>query len=639
MDFFVDPVLLAQYRKSVDLTNFPKGFLKWYERATTEERDLWYEQRFKCLKYHLFLSGFVVAKKTGDPNLPDEYVPILGMDFQADPHSQLFAQYVQKRPGEGIVLSDLDHVTKKRMILWSRGLFKTSSIIVEIVQTILNYPNVRICFLTGGEKLAKMQLARVKRVFERPTKRFKFLFPEFCLISKELKKRKKVNTDDGTVEEIQYEDVSPKMGNVHEFTIPCRTNDIFAEPTFAISTARSVKAGSHFEIIFIDDLVNDQNYKSAKSLEKCYQDYLDICPLLEPTGFMVVTGTRYSFGDTYERLQDMAKEEEKQLGKTIWKFSIRDCWSHGCQNCVHTSVYHDYSVNISQPPCIMPGCTCPGYKDRGNKDVLFRQTRAHDGRSIGHTLEFLEGERVRLGPEFFANQYENSPIATDTQTFTEALLGGQTLHHPSQIPPYAQSYTFVVGDLAYIGQEGRDYSVLLVCRLFQGQIFIFDCLYGNWDSNKVAENTIKVLLEHRPNVIFYEKFNGWEAYDNIIAALAATKGVLKVPIQWEKGSQALNSKLIRIGSVKGPLSAKRLWLYSAMPGYQILVNQLVKWPKLGRHDDFADCAGMVVSVPTGYHLENPPQIVTSANWLRKLQQAETTDDFYGDNGCGHGIVC
>ena len=631
--FEVDPVLLQNYRKSVDFTNFPRGFVKWYEHADEPTRAKWYLERFRCLKDHLYLSGYAIAEKAGDPDLPDAYVPILGMDFRDDPHSQLFNRFVQKRPGEGLVFSDLEHLTKKMMILWPRGLFKTSSVIVDMVQTILNYPNIRICFLTGGDQLAKRQLARVKRVFEKPTKRFKFLFPEYCL--KSVRNKKIADETDPRA----WSDELCKMGTAHEFTVPCRTNDTFAEPTFAISTSRSVKAGSHYDIIYIDDLVNEQNYRSVKALEKCFQDYLDICPLLEPTGYIVMTGTRYSYGDTYERIQESAQQEEREMGKTIWKFSIRDCWSMGCLNCSHTDVYHNRDENIVQPPCIVPGCGCIGFQSNGAKDVLFPQTRTIDGRSIGHTLEFLEGERIRLGPEFFANQYENRPIATGAQTFTDTLIGGQTLHNMSQIPPYMQAVTFVVGDLAYVGQDGRDYSVLFICRLFQGQIFIFDCLFGNWDSGQVAENIVNVLMHHRPSVIYLEKFNGWEAYDKIITAHAATRSVQKVPIQWEKGSQAANAKMIRIGSVKGVLISKRLWLYAEMPGYQRLVTQLTKWPKLGRHDDFADCAGMVVAAPVGWQMENPPTVASAANWLRKFNPAGLADDSYCDNGCGTGICC
>lgn len=630
----IDPQFL-KYRESVDLSNFPKGFLKTYDAMSKDDRTRWFLGRYKCLKDHLYLSGFAKEERIGEPDTYD-YVPILGMDFQEDPHSQLFAQYLQKQPGAGVVLSDLESQFKKTMILWPRGLFKTSSIIVEIVQLILNYPNIRICFLTGGDQLAKRQCARVKRVFEKPTKRFRTLFPEFCIVSVRNKKIAEFDKD-GMPDERAWSDQPAKLGTLHEFTVPCRTNETFAEPTFAISTARSVKAGSHFDVIIIDDLVNEQNYRSPKALEKCYNDYIDICPLLEPSGFIFMTGTRYSFGDTYQRIQELAADEEKRAGRTIWKFSIRDCWSMGCQNCVHTDVYHDYPLNVVEPPCKM--CKCPGFKARGNKDVLFPQTRTHDGRSIGHTLEFLEMTKRELGPEFFANQYENKPIATESQTFTETLIGGQTLFREDQLPAYGQSITIGVGDLAYVGQEGRDYSVIFICRIFQGQIFVIDCFFGNWDSNAVAENTVAALLKHRPSIFYFEKFNGWESYNNVITAYASTHGLLKVPIQWEKGSQANNAKLIRIGAVKGPLASKRLWLYGNMPGYQTAVNQLVKWPKLGRHDDFADCLGMVVAAPTGYEQVNPPVIQSATNWLRKLHPAVALDDSYGDNGCGTGICC
>ena len=183
-DFNIDDQIFQQWRDEFDFSNFPKGFMRaWNNTLAEEEKDQWFQERFRALKYHRYLSGFAEAVKTDDPDLPVEYVPIMGMDFQKNPHDQLFSQFVQKRPGENMVLSDLETLTKKFMILWPRGLFKTSAVIVDIVQTILNYPNVRICFLTGGDQLAKRQLARIKHVFEKPSKRFKFLFPEFCIKS------------------------------------------------------------------------------------------------------------------------------------------------------------------------------------------------------------------------------------------------------------------------------------------------------------------------------------------------------------------------------------------------------------------------------------------------------------------------
>lgn len=516
----------------------------------------------------------------------------------------------------------------------------TSASVVKIIQFILNYPNIRICFLTGADGLAKRQLSRIKLFFEKPSGRFIRLFPEFCLKSILNKRTQK------------WEDQPVKMGNQHEFTVPARTNKTFAEPTFAISTAKSVKAGAHFDIMFVDDLVNDQNYQSVKLLEKCYQDYLNMVPLLETNGYLFMTGTRYSFGDTYQRIQELAEQEQRNKGRVIWKFSIQSCWSRTCKNCGHGEAFHCKDVNIAEPPCMLT-CGCPGYDPVESKGVLFPEFRTHDGRLMGHTVEGLETLRVELGDDFFANQYENQPIASGSQVFDELLLDRQTLYHLEQIPSYNVSRTFIIGDLAYEGQEGRDYSVLFVCRMFRGQIFVFDCYFGNWDSHAIAVNMVAATVKHRPNMIFPEKFNGWEAYDNVIRSYALTQGLQHMPITWLKGSNSPKAKLSRIGAVKGPLGGRRLWLYAHMENravlnavmapiqnaYLLLREQLLRWPKLGKNDDFADTIGQTVAAPTGYELDTPPQVESQTNWLRKYNEVRIEDTSDPDFGCGSGIVC
>ena len=62
---------------------------------------------------------------------------VLGMDFQEIPHRHLFSHFLSKDPYERTPIYDISLVVKKRMILWPRGTFKTSAIIVEIVQLIL----------------------------------------------------------------------------------------------------------------------------------------------------------------------------------------------------------------------------------------------------------------------------------------------------------------------------------------------------------------------------------------------------------------------------------------------------------------------------------------------------------------------
>ena len=562
-----------------------------WDKWTNEERVKWLGYRQQAQTDPMYLA-----------------VKVLGWDFQENPHRGMFREFLQMNPG--VPLYDLDVRVKKRMILWPRGTFKTSAVIVQIIQLIINYPDIRILIMQGSAPLAKRQLARVKKIFESHIK-FAQLFPEFC---------------------------GDRLGNAEEFTVPNRSaNCPFAEPTCAISTAKSVKAGSHFDVIFVDDLVNDQNYKSAAALDKTIEDYKDIGPVLEPAGFLFVTGTRYSFGDTYEHIQERAKEEMKQTGKTVWRFSIRTCWIKFCATCKHPDTVHNFDKNYKRPPCTEAKCECTCFVDSGEKQVLFPLAKTKDGRQVGHTVEFLESEKIDKGEEFFACQYENNPIAAGTQTFTPELIDAQTLYHLHQLPSAAVAPTFIVGDLSYVGADHRDKSVLYVCRLFQGQIFVIECISGKWDTGELTNQLFMAMWTYRPRIIWLERFLGWEAYNAFFEAFASTKGIQRMPVEWIPMSNALGAKTIRIGTIKAPLEQKRLWLFAGMNNFEDLLKQLKQFPKQGYHDDYSDCLGLVVAVPSGYQMTSAPKKDIYKSFLGKPQEEKEQEAV--DGGCGSGILC
>jgi hypothetical protein len=589
----------------IDGSIFPRIASQRIRSMSPTERAEWDEARFKCKSDPLYLSE------------------VLEFDLVENPHRMLFAQFTPMRPG--IPLAQLDPLIKRRMVLWSRGHAKTVGLRVAMVQTILNFPNGRICFLTGGDQLAKLQLGALKKVFEQPKPRFLELFPEFCLTSHQNKKTH------------EWVDTLDELGTQHEFTVPCRTNTVFAEPTFKISTAKKVKAGGHFDFLFCDDLVNETNIGSTKALDKCYSDFLTLVPLLEPTGYLIVTGTRYFFGDAYEQII----EQSKLAGEaSLWHFSIRDCWSTCCKTCGRPDVFHDRSVNILQPPGFAE-YECPGFVSDGVRAPLFPQVKTRDGRMFGFTLEILDKIKADVGADLFACQYENNPLAAESQTFTETLIGGQTIHDTKLIPNYfTASLTFVVGDFADSTLAERDLSVLYVCRKHQGRLFVFDCRFGRWGSAELVDNIIRVLMDPdcRPGIMYFEKTLGSGHLNDLIVARANQLGLPKVPIEWLKAGNRKGSKSLRIGNIQEALKSKRLILFSGMPGYQQLVDQLVKWPRV-KHDDMADCLGRVVEAPTGYEYENPPQPQSASNWLNRLHGCVPEDPNYPDSGGGSGLCC
>ena len=578
---------------------FPRVASQHIRAMGKEQYDQWMADRIKAKTDPLFLGE------------------LLDFDFQEEPHRILFSQF-PKMQYPAPPLGQLDTV-KRLLLLWSRGVFKTSCVIVMIVQIILNYPDVRIVFLTGSDDLAINQLNRVKRMFEVSTDRFKYLFPEYVYRSHQNKKTGK------------WVDTQPEMGNAHRFTVPARMSVTFAEGTMQISTAKKAKSGSHYDWIFADDLVNDQNFKSEKMLQKVYDDYLSLLPLLDPQGYLILTGTRYNFDDSYERIQVAAKDNPN------WKFSIKDCWSSNCMNCGCSAIWHDFDINILEAPCTKPGVICPGFKSDGTVGTIFPVAVTRRGNTIGFTVKFLYDQKLDLGPAAFANQYENKPLSSDLQTFTETMIGAQTIFDKSKLPGDF-CYTFAVGDLADTEDDG-DESVLYVVKKFAGQLFVVKCYAGKWGPNQTVDTILRLLITDRPAVLYLEKTLGSGALMNQIHARAAEMNLQKTPIEWLRPGNQKGRKHFRISNIQPALVGRRLWIWHAIDGYQTLVDQLTRFPRIKR-DDRADCLGWVVEAPTGYELETPPPPPqTVSNWLRKLNQAQPLDDEYTDHGAGSGICC
>ena len=114
-----------------------------------------------------------------------------------------------------------------------------------------------------------------------------------------------------------------------------------------------------------------------------------------------------------------------------------------------------------------------------------------------------------------------------------------------------------------------------------------------------------------------------------------------LPVEWVEAPNNEGAKLARIGNIKGWLVNKRLWLYANMPDYDVLSKQLVKWPKMGKKDDYADCLGWCVEVPSGFQTDAPIVVNSAVNWRKKflINDDAPGDDQYFDNGCGNGLVC
>lgn len=280
---------------------------------------------------------------------------VLGYDFQPDVHTELFDLYIpydNKKPWSQ------QSAIKDRMVIWPRGHFKTFSVHVEIIQAIINNPNVRILIMQGSLGVTRTLLHAIKAHFTGNAQgsRFRELFPEFC---------------------------ADRLGNQDSFITPARTDLGLPQATVTCASPKNIKTGQHYDMGFFDDVINESNWKNPKLLLKAQDEFYACVPLIDPGGYKTVTGTRYIFGDLYEEIA------RKNVISNTWAITIKSCWTDDStavrfpQRMVHSGTVREKSIGFTREGLL--------------------QIKADD-------------------PQMFASQYMNHPIAAGKVTFTEDLM-------------------------------------------------------------------------------------------------------------------------------------------------------------------------------------------------------------------------
>jgi len=456
---------------------------------------------------------------------------ILGYDFVESVHKELFDLFIpydKNKPWRE------QSNTHDRLILWPRGHFKTTAVIVEIIQCIINFPNVRILLMQGSVSTTQNLLSEIKAHFlgTAPRSKFKDIFPEHCTIT----------DDEGNAVPLS------KLGTVNKFTTPARTQGQLREPTISVASPKAITTGMHFEIGFFDDLVHAQNYQSAKKLKKTADEFKALQPLIDPGGFRYVTGTRYAFGDLYELI--IRGNTNNQ-----WTLSVKNCWT-----------------------------------DDG-KEVRFPQTTLSDGRIIGFTFDQLL-QFMRDDPAVFASQYLNKPASSANQLFPEERILGAVVTEKDS-PALSQAVMFV--DLAASEAENADDSVILSGKTDHlANMYAVDVAGGQWSPSALAVQVIEMALKHKPLRIMIEKTASSKYFVAYLQVLCRDKGIV-LPIDYIPVNNNKDAKQIRISSLDGHLRNKRLRFFAGLPNFDKIVEQFTKFPT-GRHDDYIDTIALMTQV-------------------------------------------
>lgn len=431
--------------------------------------------------------------------------------------------------GEAVPLFELSK-RKSSLVLWSRGTFKTSAIVLYMVNLILAYPDVRLAILQATVKNTRGLLRELKSHFDGTNERSKLpqIFPGHC---------KKT-----------------RLGTADSFISPARKRTHLKEATCTVASAKSHKAGQHYDYIFLDDLCNEKNYRNQELQDNLIDDINHLTPLLDPGGYKTATGTRYSWGDCYGYIIKRDSERNE------WEISNKNCWKEG---------------------------------DRKN-GPLFPLVTTSDGRTIGYTTEMLDGIQ-KDDPVTFSFQYLNTPIAAGRALFTEEMLmRAVRAVSPEHVPQLGPPILFM--DLASSKGKGADNSVIVCGRQSSGQMYVCDIRSGQWDSTfTIANHVIEMVLQHRPVRVEIEGTAAGKYFIDYLKLIAAGKGI-NVPIEPIKVSNQPDAKDLRISALEGVLRTGKLLFLLGLPNWADLAKQFTQWQPgyRGRHDDEIDTLALMV---------------------------------------------
>lgn len=465
-------------------------------------------------------------------------------------HRRVCDLFVQKMDDKSIAEQD---ERKERMLLYPRGCMKSTLNGIDAVQWVLNFPNIRILFMTADTDLSETFLKEFKSRFiikEVPSF-MNIFFPEFCV-----------------------EDTKLALGNVSEFTTPARTNKDISEPTVTASSIDSTLSGHHYDVLKSDDVISNRNSGSDDLLLKLYKNFYINKKTLMPYGYLDIIGTRYNTLDLYGKIL------ENNVGEIV---HLKD-----------------------EESGLLPSWEYIENKDSGLQIVIGRAIVPKAG-VLKDIKELLEEEAILLFPEYLTfkklrkewhenepaseGQYNQNPRPKSTTTFDLPLLHRQTVEHTKI--PYSGPIT-ITWDFAFSKKKGRDYSTGCVVRWNdKGHAFIIDLIRDKFLPTDLAKAVVKLAKDWRPQIIGIEKSMGADFLESEIIRQAQDTGIPEVMsvcgrIDWYKPDNQKDAKTIRMASLHPWLVDGRMWFAKFLPYLDVLYDEFQDCMTSHHHDDIPD---------------------------------------------------
>jgi phage terminase large subunit-like protein len=513
--FKLEPNCAFEYRTQKEVDGVI-SFRQWLDLRDKARKNLFWLGRLlgKGLFHetHQYVCDQFVQK-----NFDGLYFPGYTLD---DFHEAVKAQKRYANYGTDVIPDVTE--TRELILLESRGAYKSTINGIDVVQWLINCPDIRVMFITAFKHLAKKLMKEVKGYFYLARKgeptAFQMLFPEYILTG---------------------------LAGRSKEPIECPARNLpQKESSLWVTSMESSSTGDHMDVLKGDDVVDPKNSADPDmraDLKFLFDSIKNDC--LDPWGIVDITGTRYYTTDMYgARLAE--NPETKRISPI--RYSCRGCWVLSPEDQISYNLGKlslSEIINQHKAKLVFPyrlgwaklRSILDEKDERGFKNQQLNQATDPNEDSV------------------YINQFDINVLRAHTYQRAQA---------PKEME-IIQSW-----DFAYSDRRTSDFSVGITAGIYtapngQPGVVILEVILDKWKSSELSYQMLAFYEKYRPTKLYIEEANGMGFLMDNIKHLAQFHGSdIRSHISVCPVSVQPNAKRERIKNLEFLLGHDRLWFVS-----------------------------------------------------------------------------
>jgi len=345
-----------------------------------------------------------------------------------------------------------------------------------------------------------------------------------------------------------------------------RSNKGLKDPTVEGVGVMGTVTGGHYDLIIIDDILDDVNAKTELTRRRVGDWFRGtVMGLAEPKTQIIVICTRKHYRDVYGELLE---------NQFFYHPSCRsDIYGHHNRCGYRAIIVEPHKVDF----VLDDNGVVREIKTEGDSEVLWPEVRP---------LRWLLEQKYKFGEVYFNREYQNDPSGMEGLFFHDEWLMHWVFKHEwsekheegayVQIPPMEEMRLFMAVDPAISTKESSDYFAYVVMGMDRAQrLYLIETFTAKLEFPEQVKLIINKSDELHPSAIYVES----TAYQDALRQQTSSLGTLNmIPVKTTK------DKSTRAIAIMPFLEQRRILVREDQEDF---LNQYRQFPS-GKNDDLID---------------------------------------------------